>query len=108
MNERSAPAHARVAAAEALLARGHGKVINTKRFALVEPAFYVYTVHDQSGALVYIGKGCKGRHLASAQRLNGRSRVRAEFDDERAALSFERRLIKRFNPRFNVVYRSVA
>lgn len=107
MNDRSAPAPARVAAAETLLAYGLGQAVDRKRFALIEPRFYVYSIH-RDNRLLYVGKGCGRRHLQSAARLEGKSRVRASFNNEGAALQFERRLIERFKPIANVVYSGPA
>jgi len=104
MNDRSAPAEARVAAATQVMNRGLGALVNPAKFAPLNKRFYVYSVHGDDGGLLYVGKGCERRHFNSARRLNGRSRVRAEFDDEREALAFERRLIKRFKPPENIVY----
>lgn len=104
MEDRSAPYQARVAAATEILNRGLGKLVEPQKYEPVQHRFYVYSVHDRAGRLVYIGKGTDRRHLQSAQRLNGRSRVRAEFSNEKAALQFERRLIERFRPRFNTVF----
>jgi hypothetical protein len=104
MSNRSAPHQARVAAATEVLNRGLGKLVDPQKFEPVRQEFYVYSIHDKAGRLVYIGKGADRRHLQSAQRLSGRSRVRAEFSNEKDALRFERRLIRRFRPRFNAVY----
>lgn len=108
MEDRSAPTSARVAAATEILNRSLGKLVDPQKYAPIQERFYVYSVHDQAGRLVYIGKGCGRRHLQSAHRLRGRSRVRAEFECEKAALKFEERLIRRFRPRFNTVYVRVA
>ena len=104
MHDRSAPYQARVCAATQILNRGFGAIADQVEFGPVARKFYVYSIHDHSGKLLYIGKGSNRRHLQSAKRLSGRSRVRAEFNDEAAALAFEARLIRRFNPRMNVAY----
>lgn len=103
MEDRSAPFSVRVDAATQILSRGLGKLTDPQKFAPLVRQFYVYSVHVD-GSLVYIGKGSDRRHLQSAARLSGKSRVRAEFASERDALAFERRLIERFKPRFNVVF----
>lgn len=104
MEDRTAPHTARVAAATQILNRGLGALVDETKFGPVVRQYYVYSIHDMAGRLVYIGKGSNRRHLQSAQRLDGRSRVRAEFDSESAALAFEARLIKRFRPRMNIVH----
>jgi hypothetical protein len=104
MEDRSAPPEARVAAATQILNRGLGALVDPQKYAPVSKQFYVYSVHALNGGLLYIGKGCDRRHLGSARRLNGRSRVRAEFDSEKAALAFEKRLITKFKPPENIVY----
>jgi hypothetical protein len=105
MNDRAAPMNVRVQAATEILNRGLGKLVGAEKFAPLEKEFYVYSVHDKSsGALLYIGKGCERRHLQSASRLRGKSRIRASFDKEADALAFERRLIKAFRPKFNIIY----
>ncbi len=108
MEDRSAPHQARVAAATEILNRGLGKLTEPQKFEPIRQQFYVYSVHGRSGELVYIGKGSDRRHIQSARRLDGRSRVRAEFSNEKEALRFERRLIERFRPRFNEIYNRVA
>jgi hypothetical protein len=104
MNDRSAPYQARVIAATEIINRGLGKLDHPQRFGPLEKEYYVYSIHDRDGRLIYVGKGCDRRHLTSAQRLGGKSRIRAEFDSEAHALKFERRLIQTFKPRFNLVY----
>ncbi len=104
MQDRSAPFSVRVTAATQILNRGMGALTDPTKFAPLVERFYVYSVHCPEGRLIYIGKGKGLRHVQSARRLNGRSRVRAEFDRERDALSFERRLIEKFNPCENIVY----
>lgn len=104
MENRSAPYMARALAATEILNRGFGQLIDATQYVPRQQQFYVYSVHNASGRLVYIGKGTNRRHLDSARRLGGRSRVRAEFSNEKKALEFEGRLIKRFRPPFNTVY----
>jgi len=101
--DRAAPAAARVQAATELLNRGFGRLLEPQKFGPVESEFYVYSIH-RDGRLAYIGKGSGRRSEQSARRLNGRARVRASFNNERAALNFEMRLIKRFNPKYNRLY----
>ncbi len=103
MGDPSAPQSARVDAATQILNRGLGTLVDPTRYAPVNREYYVYSIH-RDGRLLYVGKGCGRRGLQSAQRLSGRARVRASFTSEKQALSFERRLIERFNPPENVVY----
>lgn len=108
MEDRSAPHRARVAAATEILNRGLGRLVEPERYEPVRQRYYVYSVHSRAGRLVYIGKGTERRHLQSAQRLGGKSRVRAEFGSEKDALRFERRLIERFKPSANIIYNRTA
>ncbi len=108
MEDRSAPHAARVSAATEIMNRGLGRLVDPQRFEPVRQKYYVYSVHSSSGHLIYIGKGTDRRHLQSAYRLSGKSRVRAEFGSEKDALSFERRLIRRFKPSANIVYNRTA
>lgn len=108
MNDRSAPYGARVDAATQIINRGYGPLVGAQRFVPEQKQYYVYSIHGADGALLYVGKGTGRRHEQSARRLNGRSRIRAEFDDEQEALAFERRLIERFNPPGNIIFRVVA
>ena len=104
MNSPAVNAGIRALAATELINRGYGKLKGAERFILAAPEYYVYSVHEADGALVYIGKGTGERSSKSANRLGGRSRMRAIFDSERDAYVFERRLIRRFRPRHNVVH----
>ena len=105
---REAPYRTRVDAATQLLNRGYGALIDPTKFEPIRQQFYVYSIHGDDGRLTYIGKGQGYRYLNSAKQHNGWPRIRAEFTDEKEALAFERRLIKRFKPRFNVVFNRAA
>lgn len=104
MQDRSAPQAARVAAATEILNRGLGALVDPTQFGPISGAFYVYSIHDDEGRLLYIGKGSGNRHLVSAKKIGGKSRIRAEFAKEGKALAFEARLIRRFNPPANTTY----
>ncbi len=105
MNSPSAPPSVRAKAATELLNRGHGTLLADHAvFVLDNREFYVYSVHDKSGSLIYIGKGRGRRSFSSAARLNGKARIRAIFTSEKQALSFERRLIESFRPINNFVF----
>jgi hypothetical protein len=104
MNDPSAPTGARVAAATELLNRGFGLAPGIDKFVLDRREFYVYSVHDKNGHLIYIGKGIGRRSFQSAKRLEGRARIRALFTSEKQALAFEARLIRQFRPVGNIVH----
>ena len=101
-HNRSTRQAVRIKAIEMLAERGLHDLLRPERLGGFVKAFYVYSTHDALGRMIYVGKGVRRRHLASAKRLAGRSRVRAEFYSEREALAFELRLIKRFRPRCNI------
>jgi hypothetical protein len=108
MNDPSAPSIARVKAATQLLNRGLGALAKDhQRFIPDNRNYYVYSVHDKSGHLIYVGKGCGRRSMQSAKRLGGKPKIRAIFSSEKQALAFEERLIKRFRPISNIVYNQV-
>lgn len=105
MGDPSAPPGARVLAATQILNRGLGALApDAVKFVPDNRDYYVYSVHSASGELLYIGKGCGRRSINSARRQSGRPRIRAVFSSEKQALSFERRLIEKFNPPNNIVY----
>lgn len=105
MNDPSAPASVRAKAATEILNRGHGALTSGHaRFVLDNREYYVYSIHDRSGTLIYIGKGCGRRSFQSAVRLKGKARIRAVFSSEKQALLFEKRLIEKFKPINNFVY----
>ena len=105
MLDPSAPHSARVNAATQILNRGIGTIASDHvRFIPDNREFYVYSVHDPAGSLLYIGKGRGRRSVSSARRLSGRARVRAVFSSEKSALAFERRLIQKFKPPHNILY----
>lgn len=107
MSDPSAPQSARVLAATQILNRGFGELTpDHARFIPDNRDFYVYSIHDAKGSLIYIGKGLGRRSFQSARRLGGRARLRAVFSSEKQALAFEKRLISRFNPRENVMLRT--
>jgi hypothetical protein len=95
---------ARALAATQLLNRGFGAVDGCEKFIPDRREYYVYSIHGVGGRLVYIGKGLNRRALQSAKNHNGKHRIRAKFTSEKAALGFERRLIRRFRPPGNLVY----
>jgi hypothetical protein len=103
MADPSAPQGVRVAAASQILNRGfcalapdHIKFVPDRR------EHYVYSIHNQRGRLVYIGKGVGRRSFNSARRLGGNPRIRAVFATPKQALAFEARLIRRFKPEHNI------
>lgn len=106
MNDPSAPHGVRADAATEILNRSLGRLVDPQRFVPDRREYYVYSVHGDAGKLIYVGKGVGRRSAQSAQRLNGRSRVRAMFTSEKQALSFEKRLILRFRPEANMIYNS--
>lgn len=55
--------------------------------------WFVYEIL-KDGAVCYVGKGCGGRDMASARRLNGVPQRVAHFYHEEHALEFERSRIK--------------
>jgi hypothetical protein len=62
--------------------------------------WYVYAVY-QSGVLLYIGKGTRGRYIISARRCNGIAGVLEYFRSEKQAVRRERELIAEFKPPMN-------
>jgi hypothetical protein len=104
MNDPTAPPSIRADAAKTLIERGYGSLPGTNKFVLDNREYYVYSVHNQNGELIYIGKGIGPRARESAKRFNARHRIRATFNNEKDALRFEGRLIKRFKPRGNIQY----
>lgn len=104
MTDPSAPPGARADAATQILNRGFGVLVDPVRFVPDSRDYYVYSIHSQTGELLYVGKGCGRRSVQSAKRQSGKPRIRATFGSEKQALAFERRLIERFNPPNNVVY----
>lgn len=104
MNDPSAPQSARALAATEILNRGYGALIDPQRFVPDRREYYVYSIHADQGDLLYIGKGVGRRSLKSAQRLKGKSRIRAMFTSEKQALAFEKRLILKFRPPANMVH----
>jgi hypothetical protein len=103
MSDPSAPFSARVDAATQVLNRGCGALVpDHVRFIPDNREFYVYSI-QKDGELIYIGKGIGRRSFNSAKRFAGRPRIRAVFNSEKQALAFESRLIKRFQPRENVM-----
>lgn len=99
-----APDSVRAAAATTLINYGLGFLIDERKFILDNREFYVYSIHEAKGGLVYIGKGRGRRSVESAKRLGGKPRIRAVFTSEKQALTFERRLIEKFRPKHNIVY----
>jgi hypothetical protein len=63
--------------------------------------WYVYAVRNEHGDMLYIGKGCQDRYLASARRLGGYAEVLELFNGEVAAFKAERKLIAKYRPSMN-------
>lgn len=105
MTDPSVPPSVRAGAATQILNRGLGALApEHTRFIPDNREFYVYSIHDKAGRLIYVGKGLGRRSFNSARRLNGRARIRAVFTSEKQALAFEARLIRRFKPPENIFY----
>jgi hypothetical protein len=102
-HNKSAHRSVRMRAVELLARYGLVDLLDPQKLGGFVRDYYVYSIHDDDGRLIYIGKGKRFRHLASAKRCSGVSRIRAEFYSEAEALRFELRLIKRFRPRLNIL-----